>query len=208
VAAGKINPPRQAGPLTPVLIALLATEAEERPTATHARDMLAAVARGEKPDVPETRTLFAGPPTDGRTQVVHQPQSRSRTGVRPAAAPPPPPKSSGKRPLVAAAIALVAVLGVGGYLMATRDSGPQRPATSNVNNKQSTVYVTPETTAPETTETTKATAKQTTPKTQPPKNSEPPKTTETTTTPRQTTPSHTKPSGPTATASAPPPSSS
>jgi serine/threonine protein kinase len=46
VAAGKITPPRQAGPLTALLMRLLRTEPEERPTVTAAKEALAAIAAG------------------------------------------------------------------------------------------------------------------------------------------------------------------
>jgi serine/threonine protein kinase len=198
VAAGKINPPRYAGPLGPVLISLLATEAEDRPTAAQARDMLAAVARGDVPDIDnEGRTLFApGPGTDPRTRAINNPRSRtgvrpavaggsrtgvrptagggSRTGVRPAAAPPPKPS---KRPFVIGGVALVAVLGIGGYLIAASGDHREQPTgPSNVNSSQTTSTPSPSVTysvpSPETsTSTSKSSQK-------PPKtSSEPPKTT-------------------------------
>jgi eukaryotic-like serine/threonine-protein kinase len=46
VAAGKITPPRQAGPLTALLMQLLRVEPSERPSLITARDSLAAVAEG------------------------------------------------------------------------------------------------------------------------------------------------------------------
>jgi serine/threonine protein kinase len=46
VAAGRITPPRQAGPLTALLMRLLRTEPEERPTVTAAKEALAAIAAG------------------------------------------------------------------------------------------------------------------------------------------------------------------
>jgi serine/threonine protein kinase len=205
VAAGKINPPRYAGPLAPVLISLLATEAEDRPTAAHARDMLAAVARGENPDVPDAMPLFAGPPTDPRTRALTQQSPRSRTGVRPAvaggsrtgvrpaggsrtgvrpAAPPPPPSKS-RRPLVIGGVALALVIGVGGYLIAARGGDPPRSPSSNVNSSQTSSVTTPPSTSsfvPETeTSTTSATVR-TPPKVTPPKTTEPSKTSTTTTT--------------------------
>jgi serine/threonine protein kinase len=205
VAAGKINPPRYAGPLAPVLISLLATEAEDRPTAAHARDMLAAVARGENPDVPDAMPLFAGPPTDPRTRALTQQSPRSRTGVRPAvaggsrtgvrpaggsrtgvrpAAPPPPPSKS-RRPLVIGGVALALVIGVGGYLIAARGGDPPRSPSSNVNSSQTSSVTTPPSTSsfvPETeTSTTSATVR-TTSKVTPPKTTEPSKTSTTTTT--------------------------
>lgn len=49
VAAGKITPPRQAGPLTALLMQLLRVEPAERPSLTTTRDNLLAVAEGRQP---------------------------------------------------------------------------------------------------------------------------------------------------------------
>jgi eukaryotic-like serine/threonine-protein kinase len=49
VAAGKITPPRQAGPLTALLMQLLRVEPSERPSLTITRDGLLAVAEGRAP---------------------------------------------------------------------------------------------------------------------------------------------------------------
>lgn len=57
VAAGQIDPPRHAGPLTNVLAGLLQADPAIRPTARQALGMLQAVARGETPELPVT---FAG----------------------------------------------------------------------------------------------------------------------------------------------------
>ncbi|SMC88933.1 hypothetical protein SAMN05661093_02482 [Kibdelosporangium aridum] len=46
VAAGKISPPRQAGPLTALLMRLLRTEPEERPTMAAAKEALTAISAG------------------------------------------------------------------------------------------------------------------------------------------------------------------
>lgn len=62
VAAGAVRPPAQAGPLTPALMRLLQSEPGERPTAAHARGMLAAVAsagRGAADQVNGTTQLAA-----------------------------------------------------------------------------------------------------------------------------------------------------
>ncbi|MFC7617841.1 hypothetical protein ACFQV2_34975 [Actinokineospora soli] len=56
VAAGKINPPQRSGALTPVLVALLAREPEDRPTAARTREMLAAVAAARTPTCPPPRS--------------------------------------------------------------------------------------------------------------------------------------------------------
>ena len=50
VAAGKITPPRQAGPLTALLMQLLRVEPSERPALTTTRDNLQAVAEGRQPN--------------------------------------------------------------------------------------------------------------------------------------------------------------
>lgn len=49
VAAGKITPPRQAGPLTALLMQLLRVEPSERPSLATTRDNLMAVAEGRQP---------------------------------------------------------------------------------------------------------------------------------------------------------------
>jgi hypothetical protein len=46
VATGEVRPPKQAGPLTGVMMRLLSTDPADRPSATQARDALAAVANG------------------------------------------------------------------------------------------------------------------------------------------------------------------
>ncbi len=62
VATDEPRPPRQAGPLADILMRLLSADADQRPSATQTRDLLAAVATG--PDNQDaTRTGL--PPTDG-----------------------------------------------------------------------------------------------------------------------------------------------
>jgi hypothetical protein len=51
VAAGRINPPQQAGILTDVLIALLNADPDARPSSATAARWLDAVARGQHPDI-------------------------------------------------------------------------------------------------------------------------------------------------------------
>jgi serine/threonine protein kinase len=193
VAAGRINPPRHAGPLAPVLISLLSTEAADRPTAIQARDMLAAVARGDNPDVPETRVLFAGagpaPGTNPRTQAIRPQSNRSRTGVRPAAPPPPPSKS--KRPFVVAGVALALVIGIGAALIAARSSDAG-PASTPANGTQTTHSIPTPTptfteTTPTITSTPKTTPKSTATKTTTTTTTETSTTTKTTTTTKSTT---------------------
>ncbi|APU17559.1 MULTISPECIES: serine/threonine-protein kinase [Actinoalloteichus] len=59
VAAGRINPPRQAGPLTALLMRLLRAEPIERPTMAQAREGMQAVAAGRPAPGPP---MPAGPP--------------------------------------------------------------------------------------------------------------------------------------------------
>lgn len=55
IAAGELRPPRQAGPLTPVLTAMLAHDAVDRPTAEEAAAQLRAIAQGR--ELPVTLSL-------------------------------------------------------------------------------------------------------------------------------------------------------
>lgn len=80
VAAGAVRPPVQAGPLTPTLMRLLHSEPAERPTAAHARGMLAAVASAST----------GRPATDqvnGTAQMAAAPGSASRPPAAPVSRP-------------------------------------------------------------------------------------------------------------------------
>ncbi|MET0236863.1 MAG: serine/threonine-protein kinase [Kibdelosporangium sp.] len=71
VAAGKISPPRQAGPLTALLMRLLRTEPAERPTMAAAKEALAAIAVG-RPIPPGLLTgNYDGPTVSSR--IHHSP---------------------------------------------------------------------------------------------------------------------------------------
>jgi serine/threonine protein kinase len=93
VAAGKITPPRQAGPLTALLMQLLRVEPNERPALTTTRDNLLAVAEGRAPAALTTAT-----PTDrimgNRMSPPMPPRQTGPPPPRPAwvSAPPPGPK--------------------------------------------------------------------------------------------------------------------
>ncbi len=112
VAAGKITPPRQAGPLTALLMQLLRVEPAERPTLATARDNLNAVAEGRQPPglmgsasatteriagnrLPQRPQVPLGPPTPPRpqwpTQQQQQPPQKdaTRLNVHPFAEPTP-----------------------------------------------------------------------------------------------------------------------
>ena len=62
VATDEPRPPRQAGPLADILMRLLSADADQRPSAIQARDLLAAVAAGH---VDQDATPTGLPPTDG-----------------------------------------------------------------------------------------------------------------------------------------------
>ncbi|HWO65552.1 MAG TPA: serine/threonine-protein kinase, partial [Umezawaea sp.] len=135
VAAGRINPPSQDGPLTDVLLRLLNVDPADRPTMGQARDLLAAVAAGRNPSLTGLRAAstpgvlpVAGPTAvldPNRTRVVSAGGAGTgyRTGQnahprtvgpsRPVA----PPPSGGNRPLAIAAAALVVLLLIGGLLI-------------------------------------------------------------------------------------------
>jgi eukaryotic-like serine/threonine-protein kinase len=99
VAAGKITPPRQAGPLTALLMQLLRVEPGERPALSTTRDNLLAVAEGRTPSglmnaaAAQTERIAGnrlpsrpGPP----------PQQQRQQGWQPPP-PPPPPQADGTR---------------------------------------------------------------------------------------------------------------
>jgi len=112
VAAGKITPPRQAGPLTALLMQLLRVEPSERPSLATARDNLNAVAEGRQPPglmggasatteriagnrLPQRPQVPLGPPTPPRpvpqwpTQQQPQQKDATRLNVHPFAEPTP-----------------------------------------------------------------------------------------------------------------------
>ncbi|GAB1508568.1 protein kinase domain-containing protein [Actinophytocola sp. KF-1] len=93
VAAGKITPPRQAGPLTALLMQLLRVEPSERPSLTVTRDSLLAVAEGRQPTL-----SAAAAPTDriAGNRLPARPAAPA-TPPRWPAPPPPPPAQDGTR---------------------------------------------------------------------------------------------------------------
>ncbi|PXY29706.1 serine/threonine-protein kinase [Prauserella flavalba] len=87
VATGQTIPPRQAGPLTAPLQAMLSTEPSARPTMAWVAEALQAVADGRQPPV-------ADPPTLPATAPVPPPRRpATRLDLHPAAPLPPPPPS-------------------------------------------------------------------------------------------------------------------
>ncbi|MEU7479401.1 serine/threonine-protein kinase [Lentzea sp. NPDC042327] len=89
VASGKVNPPRNAGPLTALLMRLLRSEPEERPTMVEARDALAAVANGQATPAFTPSVVAPTHPPSWRGAPVQQPQSAATRAL-----PPPPPPNA------------------------------------------------------------------------------------------------------------------
>jgi serine/threonine protein kinase len=80
VASGKVNPPRNAGPLTALLMRLLRAEPEDRPTMAEARDALAAVANGQAaPAFTPAVVTPTHPPSWRGSPVQSQPQQQAAT---------------------------------------------------------------------------------------------------------------------------------
>ena len=73
VAAGRINPPRQSGVLTDVLVRLLDPEPERRPNAAMAGRWLEEASRGSRPNIA---------PMDGTTAVVAEPTNYLPPGMQ------------------------------------------------------------------------------------------------------------------------------
>jgi serine/threonine protein kinase len=156
VAAGVVRPPRQAGPLTATLMRLLRSEPAERPTAAHARGMLAtvpgnaghhvtaggpaAVAGNAGSPAPDqaTRQINSTVPPKPMTsrQLVSPAATATRVGLPPLPASPAADPAPSKRRRKLVPIALVGVLVVLTALLAfaaTRD----RPGRSNAEQTQS-----------------------------------------------------------------------
>ncbi|HUQ59642.1 serine/threonine-protein kinase [Lentzea sp.] len=95
VASGKVNPPRNAGPLTALLMRLLRAEPEDRPTMAEARDALAAVANGQAaPAFTPAVVAPSHPPSWRGAPVQSQPQSQAATRALPPQQTPPPPNAT------------------------------------------------------------------------------------------------------------------
>ncbi|GGP58709.1 serine/threonine-protein kinase [Saccharothrix coeruleofusca] len=94
VASGKVTPPKQAGPLTALLMRLLRAEPEDRPTMAEAREALAAVAAGHSaPEFP-IKVSQTHPPSWQGTPVTPPPPPPNATRAMPPAAAPAPPNAT------------------------------------------------------------------------------------------------------------------
>jgi serine/threonine protein kinase len=130
VAAARINPPRQAGPLTPVLEALLSPDPQARPDAQQARRLLEAAAEGRSPMAreesgasstrpytrAETAASFAS--RTGGTAVLpaQSPSSPSQSPERPPATPE---RRRSRWPAVMAGLLVVVIIALLGGLYAS-----------------------------------------------------------------------------------------
>ncbi|WP_446697474.1 serine/threonine-protein kinase [Umezawaea endophytica] len=89
VASGKVTPPKQAGPLTALLMRLLRPEPEDRPTMAEAREALAAVAAGRAaPEFPMAAPQVS-PPSWRGTPVSSDLQTRAMSPQAAVNTPPP-----------------------------------------------------------------------------------------------------------------------
>ncbi|WP_026422500.1 serine/threonine-protein kinase [Actinokineospora inagensis] len=118
VAAGKVTPPRQAGPLTALLMQLLRADPTERPTMTAAKDALAAVAAGKPlPSVAMLNQRTVPAPMPQRPAV---PAGGTRLDVNPFAEPTPSGPMRQQQPPMQN--------GLGGPVGPPRNYGPRTPA--------------------------------------------------------------------------------
>jgi serine/threonine protein kinase len=167
VAMGVIEPPTQAGPLTNVLMRLLAPEPERRPTAAEARDALAAVAAGAPAPPSGGGTAVLAPSVRTAPQAVVPPQATNPpTITAPPVGPPPqrpqrpqrPPRRSS--PVLPALLgALLVAVGAGAVLLLTRvggDGGQAVPPAASAPAPAPTTGAAPSTTRPPPTSSTPA----------------------------------------------------
>ncbi|AOS65715.1 serine/threonine-protein kinase [Actinoalloteichus hymeniacidonis] len=104
VAAGRINPPRQAGPLTALLMRLLRAEPIERPTMAQAREGMQAVAAG-RPAPGPPMPVGTPRPTTNHAQPPATPANgpnATRLDARPVTDRPEPPRAAAAAPQAAA----------------------------------------------------------------------------------------------------------
>jgi eukaryotic-like serine/threonine-protein kinase len=140
VATEAPHPPEHAGPLTPVLLRLLAVDPAARPSASQARDLLAAVAAGDTvPDAP--------PPTGTAVLGVVPPAGPStRPDLVLPAEPPPPPRR--RAPVLVGAVVALLAIGGGATALALNGGGAAPAATPPAASAAPTTAVAPTSAAP------------------------------------------------------------
>ncbi|MDI2028930.1 serine/threonine-protein kinase [Saccharopolyspora sp. TS4A08] len=186
VAAGKIEPPQQAGPMAQPLMAMMAARVQDRPDMAQSREMLQAVADGGSvnsiptmaapippalaPETPEEATSVMGAGAAAGTTVAYYEDdpyterpyedATSYMGADPRAdsAVYEEPRRSSKRPVIISAIALVAVAVIA--VLVTSALRPQAPPPQPANQQSEAPQAPappPETTSEETTTSKKPT---------------------------------------------------
>ncbi|MQA64042.1 MAG: protein kinase [Actinophytocola sp.] len=145
VAAGEVTPPRQAGPLTPVLHSMLRRDPEARLTAAHTGDALRAVASGQPVPaalvdalvdwntsplnpVPDPTTVLAGAgPAETLVDLPPRMDATERAPV--AAADESAPRRRRRLPKLLALLAVVALAGVVAFALLNRGDEQNPPRT-------------------------------------------------------------------------------
>ena len=113
VAAAELMPPRNAGPLTPVLMAMLSPDPARRPTAEHAGQALRGVAEGRTTGMPNAAFMPATQAVSPATQQIAAATRAMSLGSTLLDARPVPveePEVRRRWPLLLAAVACVAVV--------------------------------------------------------------------------------------------------
>ena len=126
VASGQFPPPQHSGPLTPVIMDMLAIDTDERPSMGAVADGLARLAKGRFDEQALTLAASDDRPKDEETTAAGYsgPDAQQATGPTPAVAPKAPiasaPASQAQRPTeprrrrgLAAAVTVVALIGIG-----------------------------------------------------------------------------------------------
>ncbi len=143
-------PPEHAGPLTPVLMRLLAVNPAERPSAAQARDLLGAIAAGQNPfDDDLLPGMAASTRADAAAAAPGPPTRRDLVAARQ------PSRGGGRRrlPLLIGAVLAVLLIGGGAAIFALTRSGNETAAAASTAAAAAptTTQVVPTTVAPTTT---------------------------------------------------------
>ncbi|MGE3287402.1 MAG: serine/threonine-protein kinase [Pseudonocardia sp.] len=156
VAMGAIEPPVQAGPLTNLLMRLLAPEPEQRPTAAQARDALAAVAAGAPPVLSSGTAVLERPPAPAVVAAAPPPPMNPPTITGAPVAPPPARRAGRTSPVLMLLLgALLVAVGAGAVLLINR-TGAETPVAAPPSAAAPTTSAAPRTTQPPPTSTAPA----------------------------------------------------